>query len=233
MSEAADLARLAALIGEPARARMLTALVGGIALTATELAAAADVAPSTASEHLARLVDGGLLGIERQGRHRYFRIASPEVAALLESLGSVATVRHPRIGPTDPALRAARVCYDHLAGERGVWLLDRLRALGHLVGPDGITVSASGVRFFACFDLDVEALARSRRAFSRLCLDWSERRHHLGGALGAALLERIFARGWARREPDGRALAFTPAGRSALEQLLAAGLPPDTRGGPP
>ncbi len=220
MSEPADLARLAALVAEPARARMLTALLGGIALTATELAAAADVAASTASEHLARLVDGGLLTIERQGRHRYFRIAGAEVAALLESLGSVATVRRPRVGPIDPALRAARVCYDHLAGERGVWLLDRLRALGHLGGPDGITVSASGAHFFARVDIDVEALARSRRAFSRLCLDWSERRHHLGGALGAAVLERILARGWVHREPDGRALAVTPAGERSLERLV-------------
>ena len=220
MSEAAELARLAALVGEPARARMLTALVGGIALTATELAATADVAPSTASEHLARLVDGGLLGIERQGRHRYFRIAGAEVAELLENLGSVAAVRHPRVGPSDPALRTARVCYDHLAGARGVWLLDRLRELGHLEGPDGIAVSARGELFLARFGIDLEALVRSRRVFSRLCLDWSERRHHLGGALGAALLERILARGWAQREPDSRALAVTPAGERSLERLL-------------
>ncbi len=221
MTEPEDLARLAALLAEPARARMLTALMGGTALTATELALAADVAPSTASAHLSRLTDGGLLAIEKQGRHRYYRIARLEVAELIEGLGAIEPRRRPRPGPADPALRAARVCYDHLAGERGVWLLDRLRERAMLGGRDGCDVTPAGEAFFSNFGIDLEALAKSRRAFSRPCLDWSERRHHLGGALGAALLDRIFALRWARRDLDGRAVCFTPAGDRALRAALA------------
>lgn len=220
MADEADLADLAALLAEPARARMLTALMAGIALTATELALAAEVAPSTASAHLARLTEGGLLEIERQGRHRYYRIARLEIAELIEALGAVAPIRRPRAGPADPALRAARVCYDHLAGERAVWILDRLREHALLAGRDGCEVTARGEALFARLGIDLEALARQRRSFSRLCLDWSERRHHLGGALGAALLARIFALGWARRDPDGRAVRFTPTGERALRRTF-------------
>lgn len=220
MSEAADLARLAALVGEPARARMLTALLGGLALTATELAAAGEVAPSTASAHLLRLLEGGLLAIERQGRHRYYRIAGAEIAAALESLGAVAVGRLPRPGPADPALRAARVCYDHLAGARGVWLLERLRARDLLGGPDGIAVTPRGEAFFARLGLNLAAIARSRRTFAPPCLDWSERRHHLGGALGAALLAHLFERDWLRREADGRVVTVTAVGARNLERLL-------------
>src|SRR4051812_9116615 len=176
MPDADDLAALGALIGEPARSRMLTALMGGIALTATELALEAGVAPSTASVHLAKLLAGGVLAIERQGRHRYYRIAGAEVAALLESLaGIAASGSRPRTGPADPALRAARVCYDHLAGERGVWLCDALRARG-LIGAREGAVTSTGEAFFGRFGIDLDGLARSRRTFSRLCLDWSERR---------------------------------------------------------
>lgn len=221
MNEADDFAGLAALLAEPARARILAALMGGIALTATELAAAAEIASSTASVHLAKLERGGLLALEKQGRHRYYRIAGAEVASLVESLTSAVAIRRSRVGHVDPALRAARVCYDHLAGERGVWLLDRLHARGLLGGLDGCSVTPPGEVFFRRFGIDLEALARSRRAFSRHCLDWSERRHHLGGALGAAILERILGLRWARREPDGRAVRFSPGGDRALEQLLA------------
>jgi DNA-binding transcriptional ArsR family regulator len=216
--DAADVARFAALVGDPARARMLTALMSGIALTATELAAEAGVAASTASAHLAKLSEAGFLAIEKQGRHRYFRLADADLAAVLETLTVVAT-RSVGLPAADPALRLARVCYDHLAGQRGVWLLDALRGRHLLSGPD-CAVSQEGTVFFARLGLDLREVARSRRAFARPCLDWTERRHHLGGALGAALLDRIFELGWAHREIDGRAVVFTERGERAFRDAL-------------
>ena len=219
MPVAPDLARVAALIGDPARARMLTSLLGGTALTATELALEANVAPSTASAHLAKLTDARVLAIEKQGRHRYFRLFDADVAEVLEDLIGIAAKRGTtrRIGPADPALRAARVCYDHLAGERGVWLLDRLRARGFI--GEAMNVSRAGDAFFAKLGIDVATLARSRRPLCRPCLDWSERRHHLGGSLGAAILGRMFALRWARREPDSRAVTFSASGTRALAEI--------------
>ncbi|MBV8518621.1 MAG: helix-turn-helix transcriptional regulator [Acidobacteria bacterium] len=225
MPDAPDLAALAALLGDPARARMLTSLMRGTALTATELALDANIAPSTASAHLAKLAGAQVLAIEKQGRHRYFRLFDADVASLLEELMGLAAKRGApvrRTGPADPALRAARVCYDHLAGERGVWLLDALRARKLLDGRDACSVSRDGEAFFARFGIDVDGLARSRRALCRPCLDWSERRQHLGGALGAAILARIFALRWARREPDSRAVTFTPHGERSLRALFEA-----------
>jgi DNA-binding transcriptional ArsR family regulator len=226
MPDAPDLAALAALLGDPARARMLTSLMHGTALTATELALEAEIAPSTASAHLAKLTDAQVLAIEKQGRHRYFRLFDGDVAALLEQLMGLAARRGiaplRRTGPADPALRVARVCYDHLAGERGVWLLDRLRERKLLDGHDACSVSAAGEAFFARLEIDVDALAHSRRTLCRPCLDWSERRHHLGGALGAAILARIFALRWARRESGSRAVAFTANGERSLHALFDA-----------
>jgi DNA-binding transcriptional ArsR family regulator len=223
MPEAPDLAFVAALVGDPARARMLGALMGGLALTATELAVEAGIAPSTASAHLAKLTEGRILALERQGRHRYFRLFDDEVAQALEALMVAAAARGPRrnVGPVDPGLRTARVCYDHLAGERGVWVLDRLRARRLLPGIDGDRLPAEAAPFFARLGIDVPSLARLRRPLCRLCLDWSERRHHLGGALGAALLQSILALRWARRDPGGRAIVFTPAGEGALRRAFA------------
>jgi DNA-binding transcriptional ArsR family regulator len=223
MRGAADLASLAALIGDPARARMLTAMMGGIALTATELALEAGVAASTASVHLAKLADADIVAIEKQGRHRYFRLFDAGIAAVLEEMMGIAARRGPqrRTGPADPALRVARVCYDHLAGERGVWLLEQLRDRALLGGRDAISLTRDGETFFARFGIELDALAQSRRALCRPCLDWSERRHHLGGALGAAILHRIFALRWARREPGSRAVVFSPNGERALHQWLA------------
>jgi DNA-binding transcriptional ArsR family regulator len=220
MQEAIDVATLAALIGEPARARMLTALMGGIALTATELAAEAEVATSTASLHLAKLVDARVLAVEKQGRHRYFRLADDELAEMLESLIGFAARRVPpvRTGPPDPDLRAARVCYDHLAGERGVWLFDRMRERGLLTGRDTHELSPRGREQLSLLGIDVDALTRSRRPLCRSCLDWSERRHHLGGSVGAALLRRIFALRWARQEPSSRIVTFTAEGDRALRR---------------
>ena len=218
MRDATDLASLTALIGEPARARMLTALMSGIALTATELAAEAGVMPSTASSHLAKLTAANILAIDKQGRHRYFRLAGAEVAEALEMLTGIAA-RDPsprRLRNVDPALQLARVCYDHLAGAEGVWLYGQLRELGMLGGSDGLDVSEEGEAFFRSIGIDVRALTSSRRPLCRPCLDWTERRRHLGGALGAAILDRIFALRWARREPHGRAVVFSTAGERAF-----------------
>jgi len=222
MSGAVDLAAVAALIGDPARARMLTALMSGRALTATELALEAGVTASTASAHLAKLTTAQVLAIEKQGRHRYFRLFDPTVAEMLEDLGSIAAARtsNVRVGPADPALRRARICYDHLAGEQGVWLLDALRQRNALDGHDGISITPAGESLLAQIGIDVDALAHSRRPLCRLCLDWSERRHHLGGALGAAILSRIVLLRWARRETGSRAIAFSPAGERSLHDWI-------------
>jgi DNA-binding transcriptional ArsR family regulator len=205
-----DLAGVAALIGDPARARMLTALMSGKALTATELSLEANVSASTASSHLSKLTNARLVAIEKQGRHRYFRLFNEDIASALEELACVA--RQPRTGPSDPALRVARVCYDHLAGERGVWMFDQLCNRKLL----------EDRAFFTNFGIDLDALSRSRRPLTRTCLDWSERRHHLGGSLGAAILERIFALRWAKRELDSRALVFTTRGAEAFRATFAA-----------
>jgi len=215
MHENDGMASVAALIGDPARARMLTALMGGIALTATELALEAGVAPSTASTHLAKMSEAQLLVVEKQGRHRYFRLADDDVGEMLEGMMAVATRRaRRRCGPSDPALRAARVCYDHLAGEMGVRLFDSLKSRGIL------TLSPDGEAFLRHFGIDVAALATSRRPLCRTCLDWSERRFHLAGSLGAAILQRIFALRWARRALDSRAVIFSPSGERAFLREL-------------
>jgi DNA-binding transcriptional ArsR family regulator len=217
-----DLAGLAALIGDPARARMLTAVMGGKALTATELASEAGVAASTASAHLAKLTEAQILAIEKQGRHRYFRLFDAEIAGMLEELMGIAARRDPRrrTGPADPAMRVARVCYDHLAGEKGVWLLDQLRGRKILGGREGCDLSPDAESFFVRLGIDIETLAGLRRPLCRPCLDWSERRHHLGGGLGAAILDRIFALRWARRELDSRAVVFSPSGERALQRMF-------------
>jgi DNA-binding transcriptional ArsR family regulator len=218
MQNVADIASLTALIAEPARAHILIALMGGTALTATELALEAGVTPSTASSHLAKLTDGKLLRIEKQGRHRYFRLLDDEIAEMLESLmGIAARDRRPRhTGPADPALRAARICYDHLAGASAIWMLGELRRRKMLIGGDAYSLSPEGERFFREWGIDLAALSRSRRPLCRPCLDWSERRHHLAGALGAAVLARLFTLRWARRELDSRAVHFSPAGERSF-----------------
>lgn len=210
-----DVAILAALLADPARASMLMALMSGTALTATELAIEAGVAPSTASSHLAKLVDAQLVTIEKQGRHRYFRIYDDEIASMIEGIHGIATRVPKRRGPTDPALRHARVCYDHLAGERGVWMFEQLKRR------ELLTLEGPGRAFYANFGIDVDAIASQRRPFSRACLDWSERRHHLAGALGTAILNRMFALRWARRELDSRAVVFTASGEREFEKMFA------------
>ena len=223
MKDGPHIAGVAALVGEPARAEMLTALMcGDQALTATELAGIAGVTKQTASAHLARLQNAGLVAVESQGRHRYFRLADRDVAHLLESLMGVAfrtgAVRL-RSSPREPALRKARVCYDHLAGDLGVQLLDSLAARRLLRRSDGaFRPTPAGRRWCAEFGIDLESLERQRRPLARPCLDWSVRRHHLAGSLGAALLDRCIELGWLRRATDSRVLRFSAAGEQAFRE---------------
>lgn len=223
------IAGVAALIGDAARANILSALMGGRALTAGELARHAGVTPQTTSGHLARLADAELIALEKQGRHRYYRLASPEVANAIHALTVVAAAgprRHHPIGPRDEALRTARTCYDHLAGRLGVALADRLCERGHVTIADGAgLVTEEGARFLADFGIGLAAEGRSRRPLCRTCLDWSERRHHLAGQLGAALLDRLFTLKWVARIPESRALAVTNAGQRGLADVFQ--LPPD------
>jgi DNA-binding transcriptional ArsR family regulator len=219
MKDGPNIAQVAALMGDPARANMLTALMDGRALTVSELASAAGVGLPTASAHLAKLDQAGLLTAARQGRHRYFRLSGPDVAQVLEGLMGLAqrtgAVRI-RTGPRDAALRTARVCYDHLAGERAVRLMHSLTDRALIVGEAEPRVTSAGRDFFARVGIDVAALERGRRPVCRTCLDWSERRGHLGGALGAAVLDRVVALGWARRL-EGRVVAFSAAGSAAYD----------------
>jgi DNA-binding transcriptional ArsR family regulator len=225
MRDGPNITNIAALIGDHARAEVLTVLMSGMALTATELADAAGVTRQTISAHLAKLQAAGLLSVEAQGRHRYFRIADAEVAQLLESLMGVAfgtgAVRV-RSSPREPALRKARVCYDHLAGELGVLVYERLARRGAFtLDADGIALSLQGRDLVRAIGVEPDALPASRRPFCRTCLDWSERRHHLAGQLGTHLLDRFQQLGWARRMPDSRVLAFSPDGEAALRAWLA------------
>jgi DNA-binding transcriptional ArsR family regulator len=222
MKDGPNIVRIAALIGDHARADILTALIAGEALTATELAEAAGVTKQTISSHLAKLLDARLLAVESQGRHRYFRLADRDVAQLLESLMGVAyragAVRV-RASPREPALRKARVCYDHLAGELGVLVFDGMQRRRLLrSGDGGLELTAQGERFCRKLGLDTRAMAHGRRVLCRVCLDWSARRHHLAGALGAALLNRCFERGWARRAKGSRVVNFTPVGERSLRE---------------
>jgi DNA-binding transcriptional ArsR family regulator len=225
MFRTAALAEIAALVGDPARASMLMTLMDGRALTASELARAAGVTPQTASGHLARLCAAGLLSIQRQGRHHYHRLASPAVAHMLETIMDVAqdnaAPRRPVVtGPRDRAMRAARTCYDHLAGQLGVRLADCLGERGHVeLSPEGGAVTPAGMAFLAEFGVELPAESRATgRVFCRPCLDWSERRLHIGGTVGAALAARCFALNWLRRHDDSRAVAVTPAGERGLRE---------------
>jgi DNA-binding transcriptional ArsR family regulator len=216
---------IAALIGDRARADILTALMSGKALTAMELADVANVSKQTASSHLAKLMDRKLLTQAKQGRHRYFRLASEDVAHLLESLMGVAQrVGETRLktGPNEPALRRARVCYDHLAGDVGVQILDSMQQqrIVNVIG-EGIELTSRGNEFCNELGIEIESLRKLRRPLCRACLDWSVRRHHLAGSLGAALLARFVARGWAKHLRNSRVVTFTAAGERALRRHFA------------
>jgi len=218
------IAEVAALIGDPARANMLLALKDEGALTASELSHIAGVSPQTASGHLAKLTRAGLAGVERQGRHRYFRLANAGVADALEALMGLsvkAAPRHRPPGPRDEALRFARSCYDHLAGRLGVALTWSLVEQGGLRAlDDGFALTGRGERAFSNFGLELEALRQGRRPLTRRCLDWSERRPHLGGALGAAVMARAETLGWIERRRSGRAMLLTEAGRDGFSQVF-------------
>lgn len=218
MKDGPDIALLGSLIGDPARANMLTALMSGKALTASELAAEASVTLPTTSAHLGKLEAGGLVRQRKQGRHRYFSLADDDVGSVLESMMGLAAKKghsRTRTGPREPALRKARVCYNHLAGELGVGMFDSLMARKFLAGDgDNLALTATGRSFVTRFGVDLDALAKSRRPLCKSCLDWSARRSHLAGSLGVALLTRFYQLGWARREDDTRIVAFTREGEA-------------------
>ena len=232
MASNARFAEVASLAGDPARAGMLHALMDGRALTASELARVAGVTPQTASGHLARMVSAGLVRVEKQGRHRYHRLASRAVAQMMESIMQVAsdleTMRPvPAIGPRDAALRAARTCYDHLAGRLGVALADALTARGYVeLAHDAGIVTEAGIALFGRIGIDVASLSAARgrhaRVLCRPCLDWSERRPHLAGSVGAALCACSLEAGWIRRIDGTRAVTITPKGHRIFCEVIGA-----------
>ena len=230
MKAGPDITIIASLVGDPARANMLTALMNGRALTASELAQEAGITPQTASSHLAKLEAGGLIEPEKQGRHRYYRLTGDDIAGLLEMLdGLAARVGHMRVrtGPKDPALRRARICYDHLAGDLGVQMLDSMRdqKLVRQKKQD-IELTAEGARFLEKnLQIATEALAHPRRPVCKACLDWSERRHHLAGTLGAAMMSRFTELKWAARDaaPGSRVVNFTRSGEKRFAALFPNG----------
>jgi DNA-binding transcriptional ArsR family regulator len=224
MVDTPDISLVARLIGEPTRGRMLTVLMDGRAHTATELALESGVTPSTASSHLAQLVDAHIATIVRQGRHRYFRLASPEVARVIEGLMTIAPRTRSGVArgeARDDPLRTARSCYDHLAGEAAVRLFDRLLARGYLDGdPDALWLTRPGESWCHRIGIDLDAVHTTRRPLCRSCLDWSERRQHLGGALGAALLHRLLTIGYARRVRASRVVILSSMGQLFVDRLL-------------
>jgi DNA-binding transcriptional ArsR family regulator len=227
MKAGPDIAMIASLVGDPARSNILTALMTGRALTASELAHQAGVTPQTASSHLAKLEAGGLIEQEKQGRHRYYRLTGPDVAAVLEGLeGLAARAGHLRVrtGPKDPALRHARVCYDHLAGDLGVQMLDSMKKQRLLrQRKQDIELTSEGEHFLSdSLQISTEALAHPRRPLCKSCLDWSERRHHLAGTLGAAILNRFTELKWAARDatPGSRVVNFTRNGEKRFAALF-------------
>ena len=212
MLDGPNIARIASLIGDPARANMLCALMDGRALTATELASQGGVSKQTASSHLSNMERSGLLACEAQGRHRYFRLANADVATAIEALMGVAqrqSGQRVRTGPSEPALRRARICYDHLAGDVAVAMYDRLLSGGAVVVGDEdrtLILTDKGRDLFRRAGLDIDQVDQARRPTCRSCLDWSARRHHLAGGLGAAIFQLAKDKGWVRRVPENRAV---------------------------
>ena len=224
MKEGPDIARLGSLIGDPARANMLTALLSGKALTASELAAEAGITAQTASAHLSKMEAAGLLSQRKQGRHRYFSLADDEVGSVLEAIMGLAARKghlRTRTGPKDPALRHARVCYNHLAGDLGVRMMDSLLAKGFLTPEnEGLGLTDNGQAFFEGFEIDFAPLEKSRRPLCKSCLDWSNRRSHLAGSLGSALLTRFYDLRWAKRLEGSRIVAFSTNGEKEFLRLF-------------
>jgi DNA-binding transcriptional ArsR family regulator len=222
------IAETAALVGEPARATMLSALLDGRALTAHELAFASRVTPQTASTHLAKLTESGLLTLLRRGLHRYFRLASPKVVHMLDAIAAVALENRPRYRPLSrqaQELSATRICYVHLAGRLAVDLTDALTAREYIIlGDDAAEFTPAGTRFLAEFGIDLPALSAARR-LSKICIDWTERRPHIAGPVGAALTKRYFDIGWIERVTDSRAVIVTAAGKRGFSDIFGIGLP--------
>lgn len=212
-----NLSTIAALIGDPARATILSALLSGQALPASDLAYRAHITPQTASSHLAKLVDGGLLDVTRTGRHRYYRLKNAEVAHALEILTSLAApprLKTPRDSAAYDALCFARTCYDHLAGQMGVALTQALIDKGIVTADDqSYVLTEAGTQWLVSWNIEEEALRQGRRLFARPCVDWSERRDHMAGALGSAITKQLFEKGWIMRLPGHRAVRVTDVGR--------------------
>lgn len=224
MADGPYIAEAAALIGDPARANILTALLGGQAMTATELGLAANVAPSTASGHLSKLVEGKLISVTSTGRHRYFRLSSPAVAGALESLMALAADGPPRHRPRsrcDEAMARARTCYDHLAGKLGVAVAEAMCERKQIIlGEEGDFITDEGRTFLDDIGVRLCEAKGSRRALCRSCLDWSERRWHIAGRVGAAIADRCFELGWTERQPHSRAITITAEGQRAFDDLF-------------
>jgi len=225
MKGSPNISRIGALIGDPARASILTALMSGKALTASELAREAGVTQQTASTHLAKLEQGGLLQLRKQGRHKYFSLFSEEVAHVLEALMGLAAndvSLSLKPGPSDASMRIARVCYNHLAGDKGVQLYDSLIQQRFLKNTNGsLTLTKSGEQFTHDFGIDVAQLKKGKSVLCRECLDWSERRSHLAGSLGRAYFSRFEELRWAKRTNGSRAVTFTTKGLSSFNKLFA------------
>jgi predicted transcriptional regulator len=222
-----DISFVASLIGDPTRACMLTALMGGKALTATELAVEANVTSQTASSHLSKLVDGQLLVVRKQGRHKYFQLKGFEVAELIEKLLTMTAknaTTNISTGPSDPKLKQSRICYDHLAGEIAVALYDSLAKQEYIVDKQSETLLTDlGKTFFNDLGADVENMPRNKRPVCKSCLDWSERRNHLSGRLGQWILNDLFSKGWAAKDLNSRVIHFTPKGLALFNKRYGVG----------
>jgi len=224
MKEGPNIALIGSLIGDPARANMLIALMSGRALTASELSTQAGVTVQTTSSHLAKLESGGLITQRKQGRHRYFTLADDEVGSVLESIMGLASQRgHMRVrtGPREPALRKARICYNHLAGDLGVYMLESMIKKKLISNQDEtLSLTPKGHRFIEGFGIEVAKLENKRRPLCKSCLDWSARRSHLAGSLGTALLNRIYELKWAKRQQETRAIIFSPSGEKEFRSVF-------------
>ncbi|WP_258297203.1 ArsR/SmtB family transcription factor [Paenibacillus peoriae] len=225
MSTKSNVAMIASLVSEPSRAAILTALLDGRFHTASELAHMAGIKPQTASFHLAKMTEAQVVTVEKQGRHRYFGIQGPEVAQVMESLLSIAPpvpIKSFKHASENEALRLARTCYDHVAGQLGVQLMSFFIQKGILSeDQDGLHITEQGETFFTDFQIDLKKTRQKRRSFSHKCLDWSERRHHLAGALGNALLDRLFELNWIERLPTTRAIRVTADGKRGFKEIFS------------
>lgn len=224
MNASSNIAQVASLVSDASRAAILTVLLDGRYHPASELAYMAKIKPQTASFHLSKMVAANLVTVEQQGRHRYYGIQNQEVAQIMETLLSIAPpvkIRSLNQAAENEALRQARTCYDHLAGKLGIQLTNSLLSAGVIseVG-DQYTVTEKGEDFFKVFQVDLSRVKRKRRSFTHRCLDWSERRHHLAGALGHALLERLLELHWIQRVPSTRAIKITPEGKKGLQEIF-------------